>query len=163
MDGASVNENTETWLPLAAAVAYRQHHVVVWLLSHGADPSAETVMTNGACESSPDILQLLIDAGGDVNKVIGGWSPLFWAIDYGRGDNVRVLLAQPLLHLTTAPGTENAQQFARDRNKHALSVLLAQVVRNGARVDLHRLHLRDLSALLTIMTMTLLSLSLPLP
>ena len=53
-DGASVNEEGEAlgWFdsipPLEAAV-YREHHdVVVWLLSHGADPNRDNVVPVGA-------------------------------------------------------------------------------------------------------------------
>ena len=59
--------------PLAAALFNTRDDqvgddVVVWLLSHGADPNGPFVMFNGARWSSITMLQLLIDAGGDVNR-----------------------------------------------------------------------------------------------
>ena len=41
--------------------------MVVWLLTHGADPNGDRVMWNGAFYRTAATLQLLIDAGGDVN------------------------------------------------------------------------------------------------
>ena len=93
-DGASVNEKGRAlgWgvdLPLVPAVDQRHHDVVVWLLSHGADPNGEGVMWYGAWYSTAAILQLLIDAGGDVNRASGiyGGPPLFTAVEYNSKDN----------------------------------------------------------------------------
>ena len=53
-DGASVNEEGDApgWFdsipPLEAAVYREQHDVVVWLLSHGADPNRDNVVPVGA-------------------------------------------------------------------------------------------------------------------
>ena len=102
LNGASVNE--EGWLPwgvsvlpLAAAVQLDfeldHHHVIVWLLSLGADPNGDDVMYYGTIRSTAAILQLLIDAGGDVNRSSHGQPPLFWAVGENREDKVRVLLA----------------------------------------------------------------------
>ena len=107
-DGASVNEKGKpsdrvlgTWPPLAAAVSNKHHAVVVWLLSHGADPNGEGVMWNCTCNSTAAILQLLIDAGGDVNRESLGKPPLFTAfIGTASEDKVPVLLAQPSLDFT---------------------------------------------------------------
>ena len=69
-DGASVNEPGsvegvyDAVLPLTAAVERKHHDVVVWLLSHGADPNGDKVLYYTATASTPAILQLLIDAGG---------------------------------------------------------------------------------------------------
>ena len=74
---AGMNEDGWTWFPLAVAVYEKHVDVVVWLLSQGADPNGDNVMYYGACHSAPGILQLLIDAGGDVNQSSGGVPPLF--------------------------------------------------------------------------------------
>ena len=85
-DGASVNTKgrgspfSANCLPLRMAVSMEHHDVVVSLLSHGADPNGDFVMCNGVLIRSPDILQLVIDAGGDVNRDSGGRPLLFWAI-----------------------------------------------------------------------------------
>ena len=104
-DGATANEKGTTpgWgvvRPLLAAVKRKHYDVVVWLLSHGADPNGDAVMTSGVAHSTVDILQLLIDAGGDVNRESYGEPPLFPALRYKREDKVRVLLAQPSLDFT---------------------------------------------------------------
>ena len=90
-DGASV----EKWgrsprrgayvLPLAAAVDQRRHDVVVWLLSHGADPNGDRVMQCGAGDTTAAVLQLLVDAGGSVNRegLNDVWGPpLFHAVHW---------------------------------------------------------------------------------
>ena len=118
-DGVGVNweEKVPGWgfvLPLAAAV-HRQHHdVVVWLLSLGADPNGRTVMFNGSTLSTTAILQLLIDAGGDVNEESNGLPPLLAAVrrDFNREDNVRVLLAQPSLNVAVKWDCKTPEQHA---------------------------------------------------
>ena len=106
-----------------------QHHdVVVWLLSHGADPNGDAVMAEGARYSTAAILQLLIDAGGDVNRETDGRPPLFWAMDDIREDNVRVLLAQPSLDFTIKCDGKTPQQYARDTGKPAAVDVIAQEV-----------------------------------
>ena len=89
-------------LPLTGAVFKKHHDVVVWLLSHGADPNGDKVMRFGAIFSTAAILQLLIDAGGDVNGNGGRPQPLFSAILYLEG-NAQLLLAQPCLDLGDTP------------------------------------------------------------
>ena len=133
-DGASVNQKGKpsawyfTLLSLAAA-AYRQHHdVAVWLLSHGADPNGHKVMYYGARYSTVAILQLLIDAGGDVNLESWNVPPLFAAVDGGGEDKVRVLLAQPSLDLTIQYNGKAPEQFARHKGKPALADMVAHEV-----------------------------------
>ena len=134
-DGASVNEKGagpgwgSTQLPLAAAASMRHHDVVVWLLSLGADPNGDSVMHYGAHDSTAAILQLLIDAGGDVNRESGGQPPLFPAV-WGDNseDNVRVLLAQPSLDFTIKYEGKTPEQYARDEGEPALADMIAQEV-----------------------------------
>ena len=118
---------------------YRQHlDVVVWLLSHGADPNGDNVMYHGARDSAASILQLLIDAGGDVNRSSVGRPPLFTAmVGDNVDDNVRVLLAQPCLGLTITYSGETPEQYARYIGKPALADMIAQEVsRKGLPVVL---------------------------
>ena len=122
-DGASVNEKGlapgwGTYSPLAAAVVNSHHAVVVWLLSHGADPNGNAVIAFGTC-STGGILELLIDAGGDVNQRCDGWRPLFAAVFYGREDNLRVLLAQPATDL---------KEYGHENRKGGLSGVVSQEV-----------------------------------
>ena len=132
-DGASVNEQGKAprWsialLPLVAAAANECHDAVVWLLSHGADANGDKVMYHGAYYSTAGMLQLLIDAGGDVNRPSGGQPPLFTAVlGFNSEGNVRVLLAQPSLDL--AATTSRPHQYARDCGKHAVADAITQEV-----------------------------------
>ena len=133
-DGASVNEAgkargyNSVWLPLAAAVYYKQHAVVAWLLSNGADPNGACVMYQGASNSSPAILQALIDAGGDVNGDSAGEPPLFAAVYNKREDNVRLLLSQPSLDWTRAHAGQTPEQYARATGRPVLADMIAEEV-----------------------------------
>ena len=108
--GAVVNDKGSSsynglTLPLAAAVFQEHYSCVVLLLSHGADPNGEKVMSRyyGAWSSTSAIFQLLIDSGGDVNRDSNHLPPLFGAVScysHRRGDvldRMRVLLAEPRL------------------------------------------------------------------
>ena len=130
--GASVNEEGKkiTSLPLTAAVSWKRHDLVVWLLSHGADPNGGDVMWYGARSGTTAILQLLIDAGGDVNRwgILAG-PPLFPAV-WGRNseDNVRVLLTQPCLDFTIKYNGNTPEDFARTYGTPAVADMIAQEV-----------------------------------
>ena len=133
-DGASVNEEgTGPWCgpchPLALAVAGEHDEMVVWLLSHGADPNGDVVMYNGAWCSTADILELLIDAGGDVNRMSAGEPPLFTVLDLNNcEDKVRVLLAQPSLDCTIKYCGKTPVQYARDNSRQVPADMIAQEV-----------------------------------
>ena len=134
-DGASVHEKGKvpdwvgTDLPLTAAVYSTHEGVVVWLLSHGADPNGDSVMFCGTYPSTAAILQLLIDAGGDVNRRSNGRPPLFAAVLYNSEDNVRVLLAQPSLDVAIKCDAKTPEKYARARGKPAVADTIAQEVR----------------------------------
>ena len=134
-DGASVNgvgidQFGNKWLPLAAAVHREWRDVVVWLLSRGADPNGDAVMACGAIIKDASILQLLVDAGCDVNRHSGEQLPLFAAVEgyffLENKDSVRVLLAQPSLALTVTFRRSGPVEFAREWGKHALAEMIAQ-------------------------------------
>ena len=143
--GASVNEKVKTpgvlgvaVFPLATAVRWKQHDVVVWLLSHGADPNGDGVMASGAYKSTAAFLQLLVDAGGDVNRESGGQPPLFGAVDgYNSEDKVRVVLAQPSLDCTITCYGKTPEQYARDCARPALADMIAQEVSGNRLPVLH--------------------------
>ena len=109
-DGASVNAEGrasasagDVWCPLSAAVIaeHNRYNLVVWLLSRGADPSRGDVMDWATKFGSPNCLQVLIDAGCDVNRDgRAEFGPIFDATAFAREGTVRVLLAQPSLDLT---------------------------------------------------------------
>ena len=117
--GANVNERgRDTYRhrqpPLAAAVRGEHYSLVLHLLSLDADPNGDEVMGWAAWNSTPAILQLLIDAGGDVNRASGGRLPVFVAMSTVFGSSrfagaraeppvtaqLRVLLDQPSLDLS---------------------------------------------------------------
>ena len=103
--------------------------MVVWLLSQGADPNGYIVMYYGAYNSASSILQLLIDAGGDVNRESHGRPPLVAAVaGDNSSDNVRVLLAQPTLDFTIKCSDRTPEQYALDVGYPVLADLIAQEV-----------------------------------
>ena len=143
VDGASVNEKGKApgWggslvTPLAAAVFKKHHDVAVWLLSCGADPNGDDVMRGGSYGSTDVILQLLIDAGGDVNRGTGsyGQPPLFSAVE---GDNskgkLRVLLAQPALDFTIEYDGKTPEQYALEKGRPKVARRIAKEVRTTGR------------------------------
>ena len=135
-DGASVNEkgtnaSGRESFPLRGAVWEDHHDVVVWLLSHGADPNGPGVMWYGAFSSTAAILQLLIDVGGDVNRAIDGRPPLVCTAFHDRVDNVRVLLAEPTLDLTVKCDNKTPEQYARHYGKAAQADMIAREVSEG--------------------------------
>ena len=143
-DGASVTEPGKEsgwggwWLPLKAAV-YKQHlDLVVWLLSLGADPNSDGVMYYGAGYGTPAILQLLIDAGGDVNRESRKRLPLTKAAENNRDRNAQVLLAQPALDFTVTRKGKTPEQWARDERRHRIIKLIEEEVRGRGREQVTR-------------------------
>ena len=137
-DGASVNEQgmvprwSSTVQPLTAALSSDYDDVVVWLLSLGADQSDDRVMWFGAYKSTAATLQLLIDAGGDVNRTCHGEPPLIAAVDgNNREDVVRVLLAQPSLDFTIKCNDVTSEQYAHDYGAPAAADMITQEVSAG--------------------------------
>ena len=132
-DGASVNQNGRapdwggTALPLRAALLSEHLHVVVWLLSHGADPNGDSVMQYSVTRSSAAILQLLIDAGGDINR--GSSLVPLWSGRYIKEGNVWVLLALPSLDLTVTDAGKTLERYARDCYQHITADMIALEVR----------------------------------
>ena len=85
-------------------------------------------MFDGAVSSAADILQLLIDAGGDVNKSSWGCLPLHSALYNGSDDKVRLLLAQPSLELDIKHYGKRPEAYARSEGEPDLADLLIQEV-----------------------------------
>ena len=138
-DGASVNEKRGVWLPLTTSLYRKRDDIAVWLLSHGADPNGSDVMFRGAAFSTPDLLQLLIDAGGSVNGESGREPPLFWTVFNSREDNGRVLLAQPAFDFYLQYEGRAPEQFARNRGESALADVIVQEVSRGLPTPHHNL------------------------
>ena len=108
-------------------------------LQLGADTITADVMRTTACFGSPEILQLLIDAGGDVNEVDSDGRPLLFAAVVSGLDvekRVGVLLAQPTLDLSVTKDGNTADQYARRNGKPSV----ADLVRNEVRPVFLRRH-----------------------
>ena len=111
--------------------AVRRADFVVWLLSHGADPNGDSVMHYAAWSFTAAVLQLLIDAGGDVNRYSGFQRPLFLAVHFNCENHLRVLLAHPYLDLAVTCDDRTPEQYAHHFGKPALADMIAQEVRRG--------------------------------
>ena len=138
MDGARVNEEgvgmlNERFTPLRAAVFVGQRNIVKWLLSQGADPNGSGVMHDGVWIEQPPTLQLLIDAGGDVNNTSGLWRPLFQVLESGQADELALLLAQPSLDFTVVDHGKTPQEYARYKGARAVADMIRDEV-SGSRV-----------------------------
>ena len=114
--------------PLVAALTRRHVDVVAWLLSQGADPNGDSVMYYGT-DATPVALQLLVDAGGDVNRESSGGPPLFHALVCNSEGSVRVLLATASLDFAVLHDYLTPEEFAQDWRRPALAELIAQEVR----------------------------------
>ena len=140
-DGASVNEAGYArgwiigqWRPLTAAVSNKHFDVVAWLLSHGADPNGDAVMYHGVRWSSAEVLQLLMDAGGDVTHTSHVKPLLFTVVRLATADKLAVLLERPSLDLTVTYKDKTPEQYARYRNKRAVADRIASEVSGVAVV-----------------------------
>ncbi len=124
------------WTALHWAVHLRRRELVVALLAAGADANAKGIHAStsvlwGATYSTADILQLLMDGGGYVNKVsILGQTALISLLmnNYGAVVAVRlqVLLACPHLDLDEEYEGKTAEQWAMDRGYSELAVMIVE-------------------------------------
>ena len=130
--GASVNAdggfNGLRYTPLRAAVHHGHADVVERLLAYCADVNGDGVMWEACTRASIDVLQQVVDAGGDASA----GAPLLAAIK-GVGDveqRVRVLLPLPELDLTVTDDTgRTAEQVAMDKRLPAVAALIRDEVR----------------------------------
>ena len=123
-------------LPLRAAVCSRNVELVQLLLSaesptRRASANGDGVMWQAAFNGTPDILRLLIGAGGSVNKKSNGELPVFVAIRACRGDLgvvQELLRAHPAVDLavTNASG-QTPEQYAISLGKAELAALIGKV------------------------------------
>ena len=144
-DGASVNN--QGWLstqargdlptgfltPLAAAAWGCHRALVVHLLSLGANVNGDSVMWISVQRATPDILEVMVAAGGDVNggRGLRSESPLFGAL-IGTGDvegRVRFLLAQPDLNILAMNSkSQTAEQCAAEEKKASIATIIRKEV-----------------------------------
>ena len=130
--GASVNDKGKNkygsvHTPLAAATSRQQMKLVRHLLGVGADPNGQDVMSSAVLSATPDILRLLLDAGGDLNKSNGRvLAPPVFATALAGGDveaKLRLLLAEPGLDLT-ATFISGPEAFALSRDKPVVAAMI---------------------------------------
>ena len=126
-----------TWLPLAAALSGRSVAVVVWLLAHGACVDDEDALAYGLV-STPYLLQLLIDVGGTIDRLVVDSEPLlFSAINLFVDDDpasiwpLAVLLAQPSLDLDCTSWSRTPAEYASTKPL-AQSMITSEVTRRRA-------------------------------
>ena len=131
-DGASVNKGA--YIPHApfatplAPAAIVSRDVTAFLLAQGADPNGHGVMCTSAGHGGADALQLLIDAGGDVNWDSVGQAPVVSAIGLDNVSTVRVLLAQPSLDVTVKYDHDSLNDLARRRGVGAVKRVVGKAV-----------------------------------
>jgi ankyrin repeat protein len=133
--GISVNgKNMHGFTALHSA--YGRRELVVALLAAGADPNVKddndgtTSVWWAAFNSTADILQLLIDGGGSINRVDNdGQTPLIALVMYNYGDaaaRLQVLLACPDLDLDAEFGGKTAQEWAVRKGRSQLALAIAE-------------------------------------
>ena len=138
MDGASVNDAGSVRgrdfpkPPLVTAVSNKRYDIVLWLLSHGANTNGVLEMENVLAVVSSDIMQVLIDVGGDVNQH-GVWPPLLKAIVLSLEAHAWVLLAQRYLDLDGTKRGITADRIARGQDMPALADAIVEEVSGGRR------------------------------
>ena len=155
-DGANVHElgNDLSYhgpqTPLCAAVRGPtiRLDVVKYLLSVGADPNGDETLPLVATGDfrRPEVLQLLIDAGGNVN---GPESPSLLFLTVSNSGNapdivenkVRILLAEPSLRLDSVSeknGSKTPEELAHDQEYVGAADLIQLEVRKALSATLYR-------------------------
>lgn len=142
--GADVNSHERGFSALCAAVRINAVELVRKLIALGANvPHPEedvTALHRAAIMGNPEMIQILLDAGEDVNvQDSDGNTPLMWAVDRERVDAVRLLLsrgADPSIHSFmddngSCPGGGTplymATNYAKDKSRSAEIVELLQM------------------------------------
>ena len=123
--------------PLHAAVSRQHLSVVTLLLSRGADPNGPEVMSAGAYGASARILQLLVDAGGDLHRRSSGWPPVFAALSVfspgNCGQKVQVFLSQPRFRMSDGYDGMTLQEYACAKGRPVVAEMIAAEVSVGSR------------------------------
>ncbi len=117
------------------AVHRKRPELVVTLLATGADANVKvngggTPVYWGASVSTADILQLLIDGGGNVNEMnICGQTPLINLVKFNSGDKaarLQVLLACPELALDAKDYGKTAEEWAVHKRHPELAMAIVE-------------------------------------
>lgn len=127
--GVDVDSQSDSGTPLIWAAGHDQPEAVKFLLENGADPNAETEdnitpLLSSVAAGSMACLELLIQAGANVNVSAGGATPLHIAADIGNSDMINCLLkagADP--NVTDEDGLKPIQVSAARGNRGAVEIL----------------------------------------
>ncbi|KAK2987569.1 hypothetical protein RJ640_012339, partial [Escallonia rubra] len=127
--GASVNSQSDSGTPLIWAAGHAQEDAVRLLLEHHANPNTETddnitPLLSAVAAGSLACLELLIQAGANVNVSAGGATPLHIAADNGSPEILNCLLkagADP--NVTDEDGLKPIQVAAARGNRQAVEIL----------------------------------------
>ncbi|KAG4442348.1 hypothetical protein IFR05_002199 [Cadophora sp. M221] len=98
----------------ALSLAARQGHIEVMklLLENGADAKRSLALHVAAGENLVDVAELLLDAGCEIDKISGGYTPLLAAVKEGYVEMVQFLIQRGASKGATFQG-KNALQLAR--------------------------------------------------
>ena len=134
VNAAGKDQHGRVRTPLTAAVEGKNTDLVRHLLASGADPTAGGAIDRGVGVGTPEILQLLLDAGSSVNGDDSASMPPVFAVSVAVGDvegKARILLAQPSLDMSVIWAGETPEQCARSHEQPAVAALIRDEV--GAR------------------------------
>ena len=96
------------------------------LLAHGADPSITLQAVVGAASwGDPEMLEALIDAGGQLDQELSSETPLRWAVQFGHEDCALVLVKKGAWKLE--PNQEILLRRAKSRRMRQLLESIAQI------------------------------------
>jgi ankyrin repeat protein len=132
--GANAKKNNGFFMYTAARGCGSRNNlgVIRMLLDHGANPDGwqwGPPLVPAAAQCGPEVVQLLIERGADVNrKHYNGMTPLMSASYTGRLDNIRLLLAAGA-KLNATTGGLTALSYARTPQ------LRQELIKLGARGD----------------------------
>ncbi|CAI9102678.1 OLC1v1000980C1 [Oldenlandia corymbosa var. corymbosa] len=127
--GVDVNLQSDAGTPLIWAAGHGQLDAVRLLLKHNANPNLGTEddvtpLLSAVAAGSLPCLELLIQAGADVNVTAGGATPLHIAADHGSPEMIECLLkagADP--NAGDEDGSKPIQVAAARGNKKAVEIL----------------------------------------
>jgi ankyrin repeat protein len=126
--------------PLYYAVRRRNYELVTYLLERGADINTGVSVLNMAI-TNDDIamVKLFLRAGSDVEGLVREFSPLWYAVEYGRDEIIPLLLQAGAQPLYDQEGNEAPMQVAQKKGLwDVVKILLNHIVRQD--VTHHHIH-----------------------